>query len=170
MDSSMLLLGVLELLPGIICFLFFVLPLSLLIGSIVLIAAIYLVNKVTGNDKKRSNSIPVPTVLEGMGIVLVVTLINMAISYLLGFFIGVEEIQPGMDRVAFEQAIKDAIEVDLMAFLSTILVNCTVYALMLPKSFLRAMVVVFFQILIVLANVIMIAIVVIGIIFAINAI
>jgi len=41
---------------------------------------------------------------------------------------------------------------------------------MLPTSFLRAMVVVFFQILIVLANVIMIAIVVIGIIFAINAI
>ncbi|MCH9653346.1 MAG: hypothetical protein K0U86_02990 [Planctomycetes bacterium] len=170
MNSSMLLLGVLASLPGFVCFLFFVLPLSLLIGSVVLIAAIYLVNKITGNDKKRSNSIPLPTVVEGMGIVLVATLINMAISYLLGFFLGVEGVQPGMDRVAFEQAIKDAIEFELMVFLSTILVNCTVFALMLPTSFVRAMVVVFFQILIVLLNVIIIALVVIGIMFAVNPI
>ena len=86
MNSSMLLLGVLASLPGFVCFLFFVLPLSLLIGSVVLIAAIYLVNKITGNDKKRSNSIPLPTVVEGMGIVLVATLINMAISLFIGLF------------------------------------------------------------------------------------
>ncbi|MFH1303322.1 MAG: hypothetical protein ABIK07_19830 [Planctomycetota bacterium] len=160
MDSSILLLGVPASLSGFICFLFFVLPVSLLIGSMVLIAAIGLFNKITVQNKRRSESIPVPSVPEAMGIVLVASLINMAINFVLGFFMGLGGVQSELDIATY----MDAIVFQLVAFVITFFVNSTVYSAMLPTTFLRAMGVAFFQILIILMNVLMIVIVVVGII------
>ncbi len=170
MGSPILLLEETASLTGYICFFFFILPVCSLIGSFFLIAAIGLINKGIGLGKKRYEAIPVPSLMGGMGIMMIAALVDLAIKYALINLMGGEGIQPGMSRVEIQLAFEDALQLNLMVLLTTIFVNSMVFAMMLPTSFLRAMGVMFLQGVIVFLNVLLVVAVVFGITFVLRAV
>lgn len=162
-----------EALGAMLCFVLIGLPIGLLIGAVILRAAVHFANKCLPSPVERDydedwddydrprrrarSAIPDPALGKAMGIVFVRFIVGFVISFVIGFFIGAG--MAGMGRVGGGRPDPG---IQLVATLIQLpigfLINASILMPMLPTTFPRACLVVLFEYLIALAIAIIIAV------------
>ncbi len=156
-DSSMLVLGAANPLAVILCLLVIVLPISLLIGAVILRASVSLFNNFAGFDEDSSDRVPEPSMLNGMGILLLATIANGIVGFMFGAIAGAAGlIQVGPDGVAPAGQLL----LNLVTLPISFVIFSAIISSMLPTTFKRAMGVVLCQYLIIFGLAIVIGLIV----------
>ena len=107
---------------------------GLLIGAVILRAAISLCNKFSGTDS--SSGVPEPPMGKAMLIVLVATIVNLVVNFVVGFMIGVAGMASGSSAMQTVQGLAALISLPVGFFTQS-----GIIAAMLPTSFTRGMLV-----------------------------
>ncbi|WP_417381300.1 hypothetical protein [Gimesia sp.] len=166
LDSSMLVLGASNPLAVLLCLLVVVLPISLLIGAVILRASVSLFNKFAGFEEDSYYRVPEPTMLHAMGMLLLITIANGIVGFMFGAIAGTS----GLVQVG-PQGVDPAgkLLLNLVTLPISFMIFSAILSSMLPTTFKRAMGVVLCQYLIAFALAIVIGFIVFLVVFAMNA-
>lgn len=166
LDSSMLVLGASNPLAVLLCLLVVVLPISLLIGAVILRASVSLFNKFAGFEEDSHYRVPEPTMLHAMGMLLLITIANGIVGFMFGAIAGTS----GLVQVG-PQGVDPAgkLLLNLVTLPISFMIFSAILSSMLPTTFKRAMGVVLCQYLIAFALAIVIGFIVFLVVFAMNA-
>lgn len=166
LDSSMLVLGASNPLAVLLCLLVVVLPISLLIGAVILRASVSLFNKFAGFEEDSYYRVPEPTMLHAMGMLLLITIANGIVGFMFGAIAGTS----GLVQVG-PQGVDPAgkLLLNLVTLPIYFMIFSAILSSMLPTTFKRAMGVVLCQYLIAFALAIVIGFIVFLVVFAMNA-
>ncbi|HCO27144.1 MAG: hypothetical protein CME31_20440 [Gimesia sp.] len=165
-DSSMLVLGAANPVAVMLCLLVVVLPIGLLIGAVILRASVSLFNKFAGFDEDSRYRVPEPSMLNGMGMLLLSTIANAIFGFLIGAIGGAT----GMIQVGPEGVDRGGeMLLNLVSLPVSFVIFSAILSSMLPTTFKRAMGVVLCQYLIVLALAIVIGLLVFLVVMATGA-
>ncbi|WP_417384993.1 hypothetical protein [Gimesia sp.] len=148
LDSSMLVLGDANPVAALLCVVVFVLPIALLIGAVILRTSVSLFNNLASFDEASPYRVPEPGMLNAMGILLLSTIADVIVGFLIGAIIGAtglipigpEGIDPRMELLF-----------NLVVLPITFVIFSAIVSSLLPTTLKRAMGVVLCQYLIVLA-------------------
>ncbi len=123
-------------LGGILCVLVVVLPIALLIGAVILRAAISLFHKFAGTAEGSPEAVPEPSMLKAMGILLITAVANMMIGGILGAVgaaTGLIQAGPDEAKAGFD------LTLNLISLPFTFLVSAALLSALLPTTFKRGM-------------------------------
>ncbi|QDT96014.1 hypothetical protein [Gimesia aquarii] len=125
-------------LGGFLCAIVIILPIALLIGAVILRAAISMFNKLAGkgSGEEGQDLVPEPSMLKAMGILLITGVANAIIGAILGAIgaaTGLIQAGEGGAKAGFD------LTLNLISLPFTFLVSSALLAALLPTTFKRGM-------------------------------
>lgn len=123
-------------LGGFLCALVIIIPIALLIGAVILRAAISMFNKFAGTGEEGQDLVPEPSMLKAMGILLIAGVANAIIGAILGAIgaaTGLIQAGEGGAKAGFD------LTLNLVSLPFTFLVSSALLAALLPTTFKRGM-------------------------------
>lgn len=123
-------------LGGFLCALVIIIPIALLIGAVILRAAISMFNKFAGTGEEGQDLVPEPSMLKAMGILLITGVANAIIGAILGAIgaaTGLIQAGEGGAKAGFD------LTLNLISLPFTFLVSSALLAGLLPTTFKRGM-------------------------------
>ncbi len=123
-------------LGGFLCALIVALPIGLLIGAVILRAAISLFHKIAGTAEGSPDMVPEPSMLKAMGILLITGVAN----FIIGAILGVLGAATGLIQAGPDEARNGLnLILNLISLPFTFLVSSALLSALLPTTFKRGM-------------------------------